>query len=89
MLIDKYTIYKETDEVDHLTIRVRKGEALDRALAIKMIKRYTGTYPAVAAALPGLDTSLPALEAKDDRELYDLLIVIRTALTDLVFGKQD
>lgn len=84
-MVDKYEIFKETDEVDHLTVRVRKGEKLDRKAAIAMIKRYPAVYAAVRAALPGLDTDTAALERKSDRELYELLIAIRTALMEIVF----
>ena len=78
-------IYKEVDEIDHLTIRCRRGEPMDRKTAAAMIRRYTACFADVTTAFAGRDTSLPALEALDDRTLYDWLVEIRTVLMRRVF----
>ena len=83
MRIDCKT-YLEVDEIDHLTIRVRRGEPLDRKTAIGMIKHYAACNAAVGAALAGTDVSLAALETASDEKIYGLLIKTRTALIDQV-----
>lgn len=83
MRIDCKT-YLEVDEIDHLTIRVRRGEPLDRKTAVGMIRHYAVCDAAVKAALAGTDVSLAALEAASDEDIYGLLIQTRTALIDQV-----
>jgi hypothetical protein len=78
-------IYKEVDEIDHLTIRCRRGEPMDRKTAAAMIKRYTACFADVKEAFANRDTSLRAVEALDDRTLYDWLVEIRTVLMRRVF----
>jgi len=78
-------VYKEVDEIDHLTIRYRRGEPLDRKTAVAMIKRYTACFDDIKAAFADRDTSLAALEATDDRTLHDWLVEIRTVLMRRVF----
>ena len=79
MRIDCKT-YLEVDEIDHLTIRCRRGEALDRKTAIGMIKRYAACDDAVKAAFAGTDVTLAALQALEDEALYEMLVRTRTAL---------
>lgn len=76
--------YLEVDEIDHLTIRVRKGEPLDRKRAIGMIQFYTATNETVKAAFAGTPVTLAALTALPDGDIYDMLIRIRTALIGTV-----
>ena len=83
MRIDCKT-YLEIDEIDHLTIRCRRGEPLDRKTAIRMIKFYTATDEAVKAAFTDTDVTLAALATLPDSDIYDMLIKIRTALIDTV-----
>ena len=83
MRIDCKT-YLEVDEIDHLTIRVRRGEPLDRKTAIGMIKHYAACNAAVKTALAGTDVSLAALQKAPDEAIYNLLIRTRTALLDQV-----
>ncbi len=83
MRIDCKT-YLEVDEIDHITIRCRKGEPLDRKNAIRLIKRYAATDEAVQKVFAGTDVTLAALQAKPDEEIYDMLIQTRTALIDKV-----
>ena len=83
MRIDCKT-YLEVDEIDHLTIRVRKGEPLDRKTAIGFIKFYTATNETVKAAFAGTPVTLAALISLPDNEIYDMLIRIRTALIGTV-----
>ena len=83
MRIDCKT-YLETDEIDHITIRCRKGEKLDRKAAIKLIKYHAACSEPVARALTGVDVTAAALQQCTDERLYDLLILTRTALIDTV-----
>ena len=83
MRIDCKT-YLEADEIDHLTIRVRRGEPLDRKTAVGMIRHYAACDAAVKAALAGTDVSLAALETASDETIYGLLNKTRTALIDQV-----
>ena len=83
MRIDCKT-YLEVDEIDHLTIRVRRGEPLDRKTAVGMIRHYAACDAAVKAALAGTDVSLAALETASDETIYGLLNKTRTALIDQV-----
>ncbi|MBQ9507634.1 MAG: hypothetical protein IJR51_10800 [Clostridia bacterium] len=83
MRIDCKT-YLEVDEIDHLTIRVRKGEPLDRKTATGMIRFYTATNETVKAAFGGTPLTLTALAPLPDEEIYDMLIKIRTALINTV-----
>ncbi len=83
MRIDCKT-YLEVDEIDHLTIKYRRGQGLDRKTAVDMIQYYAAVNDEVKRALGGTDVTLAALEAYSDRALYDTLVVIRTALLDTV-----
>ena len=81
-------IYKEMDEIDHLTIRYRRGQGLDRVTAIDMIKRYTGCFADVSEAFQEKDLSLAALQAAEDQRLHEMLWVIRTVLGKRVFEQE-
>ena len=78
-------IYKEVDEIDHLTIRYRRGEPLQRDTAIRMLQRYPACFDDVGAAFAGTDLTLEALCALDDRTLHDMLVRVRTVLLKRVF----
>ena len=77
--------YLEADEIDHLTIRYRRGGPLDRRTAVEMIKYYTACDDAVGEALKGTDVTLKALNELSDQALHDLLVRVRTALLEKVF----
>lgn len=83
MRIDCKT-YLEVDEIDHLTLRCRRGEPLDRKNAIRMIKYYTAVSAPVEEAFAGADVTLAALNALPDGAICDMLIKIRTVLIDTV-----
>ena len=83
MRIDCKT-YLEVDEIDHLTLRCRRGEPLDRKTAIRMIKYYAACSAPVGEAFAGADVTLAALNALPDGAIYDMLIKIRTVLIDTV-----
>ena len=85
MRIDCKT-YLEADEIDHLTIRYRRGEPLDRDAAVEKIQYYAACDAAVSAALQGENVSLSALHALSDQALNDLLVRVRTALLDKAFS---
>ena len=83
MRIDCKT-YLEIDEIDHLTIRYRRGQGLDRKKAISLIKFYVACSAPVAEAFRGEDVTLAALGQYGDRALHDALVRVRTALIDTV-----
>ena len=83
MRIDCKT-YLEVDEIDHLTIKYRRGEGLDRKTAVEMIQYYAAVSDDVKRALAGTDVTLAALADYTDRALHDTLVRIRTALLDTV-----
>ena len=75
-------IYNEIDEIDHLTLRRRKGEQFSSARAADLLCRYRALDADVAAAL-ALDDASAARErlaALDQQTLYDLLVKTRTVL---------
>ena len=83
MRIDCKT-YLEVDEIDHLTLRYRRGDGLDRKKAVALIQYHVACSEPVSAALAGTDVSLAALAAYTDGMLYDTLVRVRTALIDTV-----
>ncbi len=83
MRIDCKT-YLEVDEIDHLTIRYRRGGPLDRGTAVRMIRRYADRDTQTAKALADTDLRLTALNALTDQALHDLLVRVRNALLDRV-----
>lgn len=88
--INRQTYTLQADEIDHLTIRYTDfGEKLNRKKAVEMIKFYHAVYPQAASALGGTDVSYDGLEAKDEKELYNLLVIIRTVLLNLAFSENE
>ena len=84
--VDKTALYLEADEIDHLTIRYTDfGEHLNTEKGIKLITAYNMKYPAVNAALAGIDTSRAALSRLPEEEIYKILVTVRTVLLDKVF----
>lgn len=75
-------IYNEIDEIDHLTLRRRKGETFSPERAAALIRRYRALDPDVAATLALSDEEAreDRLAAADQQTLYDLLVSIRTVL---------
>lgn len=83
------TLYLQADEIDHLTLRYTDyDEPLNRKTAINMISFYRGTYDEVAEALKLPALCRPVLEGMSEKELYDLLVVIRTVLLNAADGKR-
>ncbi len=75
-------IYNEIDEIDHLTLRRRKGETFSPARAAALIIRYRALDADVAAALSLSDEDAveERLAAAAQQTLYDLLVKTRTVL---------
>lgn len=69
-------VFKEIDDIDHLTIRLRRGEYFDRDTALKMIKRCRAYYEIAPQTLISAESS--------DRELHDELVYIRTVLFETI-----
>lgn len=75
-------IYNEIDEIDHLTLRRRKGGEFSPQEAARLIRRYRALDADVKKAL-GLSDEAAAFEtlaAADGQTLYDLLVTVRTVL---------
>ena len=83
------TLYLQADEIDHLTLRYTDyDEPLNRKTAINMISFYRDAYDDVAAALKLPALCRPVLEEMSEKELYDLLVIIRTVLLTSADGKR-
>ena len=79
-MADRQSITLDVDDIDHLTIRRRRGQAFDCGLARTYIRRCFGVYPETHAANPRLAADYSEIEEAGERELYDTLVAIRTVL---------
>lgn len=83
---NRSTLFLQTDEIDHLTIRYTDfGEPLDKEKAIKMIKFYSDCYSEVQKEIGEVDTSNKSLQKLTEKELYEILVKIRTVLLNSAF----
>ena len=83
---NRTTLFLQADEIDHLTIRYTDfGEPLKKETAVKMIKFYDDCYDEVAAELADIDTKKEELTKLGEKELYEILVRIRTVLLDAAF----
>lgn len=83
---NRTTLFLQTDEIDHLTIKYTDfGEPLDRATATKMIKFYADCYDEVAEEIKDVKTENESLQKLSEKELYEILVRIRTVLLDSSF----
>ena len=83
---NRTTLFLQADEIDHLTVRYTDfGEPLDTETAIKMIKFYADCYNEVAEKISGIDTKKEELQKLGEKELYEILVKIRTVLLDTAF----
>ena len=83
---NRTTLFLQADEIDHLTIRYTDfGEPLKAETAIKMIKFYADCYDEVAEKIADVDTKTEALRKLSEKELYEILVKIRTVLLDEAF----
>ena len=83
---NRATLFLQADEIDHLTIRYTDfSEPLNKEKAVKMIKFYSACYDKAAAAIGNIDTKKETLQSKSERELYEILVKIRTVLLDEAF----
>lgn len=83
---NRTTLFLQTDEIDHLTIRYTDfGEPLNSETAIKMIKFYADCYDEVAEKISDVDTKKEELHKLSEKELYEILVKIRTVLLDAAF----
>ncbi len=69
--------FNEIDDIDHLTLAVRKSKPLDRKKAVDLIRRNAARYACVAALNERFDAAGEAFDELDDAALYDCLILIR------------
>ena len=70
-------LFNEIDDIDHLTLAVRKGKPLDRPKAVDLIRRNAARYDYVAALNERFDAAGESFDDFDDQTLYDSLILIR------------
>lgn len=81
---NRSTYFLQADEIDHLTIRYTDfGERLNKKKAVEMIHFYNDVYSAVSDELKDYDLSFEALDRYSEKELYGILVIIRTALLEL------
>ncbi len=84
-----YLLTLQADEIDHLTIRYTDfGEKLNRNKASEMIHFYVSAYDSVSDAFKNENTCFSSLCKKEEKELYDMLVIIRTILLDMVFEEE-
>lgn len=83
---NRTTLFLQADEIDHLTIRYTDfSEPLNTESAIKMIKYYADCYDEVAEKISDVDTKKEELQKLSEKELYEVLVKIRTVLLDAAF----
>ncbi len=81
---NRSTYFLQADEIDHLTIRYTDfGEKLNKKKATEMIHFYNDIYSAVSEKLKAYELSFEALDRYSEKELYDILVIIRTVLLEL------
>ena len=77
---ERQSVTLDADDIDHLTIRRRRGQDFDCDLARVYIRRCFGVYPETHKANMRLAADYSAIAEADERELYDTLVAIRTVL---------
>ncbi|MBR5427832.1 MAG: hypothetical protein IK118_05745 [Clostridia bacterium] len=77
---ERQSVTLDVDDIDHLTIRRRRGQDFDCGLARVYIRRSFGVYPETHKANPRLAADYSAIEEAGEQELYDTLVAIRTVL---------
>ena len=77
-------LFNEIDDIDHLTLAVRKGKPLDRKKAADFLRRYAARYAYVSALNERFDAPGECFDELDDRALYDSLILIRDEMVKSV-----
>ena len=83
---NRTTLFLQADEIDHLTIRYTDfGEPLNTESAMKMIKFYADCYDEVAEKISDFDTKTEELRKLSEKELYEVLVKIRTVLLEWAF----
>ena len=73
-------LFNEIDDIDHFTLAIRKGAALDRGKAIYFIKKYAACYDYVKAVDDRFDCATETFDGFGEKDLYDSLIKIRDAM---------
>ena len=86
-MLDKYAIFKETDEIDHVTIIYTRGGKLDINKSIGFIKRHYACDTDVKNALINYDLSDEKLFHMKEQELYELLVIIRETLLRKIWNE--
>lgn len=77
---ERQSITLDVDDIDHLTIRRRRGQSFDCGLARTYIRRCFGVYENTREAAPRLAAHYELIAEAGEQELYDTLIRIRTIL---------
>ena len=85
-MVDKYAIFKETDEIDHVSIVYTRGGKLDIDKSIGFIKRHYVCDIDVHSALQNYDLSDEKLLSMNEQELYEILVTIREILLKKVWN---
>ncbi|NMP36523.1 MAG: hypothetical protein GX051_00140 [Clostridiales bacterium] len=81
--MERCTLFKFVDEIDHYTVKCANREITDRETAVKMIFKYCAVDEAVEAAFKFSPSELEEACAND---IYEILITIRNKLLDEAFG---
>lgn len=73
-------LFNEIDDIDHFTLAIRRGAALDRDRAIYFIRKYAACYDYVSALDARFDAATGSFDEFGEKELYDSLINIRNVM---------
>ncbi len=84
-MVDKLAVFKETDEIDHVTIVYTRGGKLDIEKSIGFIKRHYACDADVKNALRDYDLSDEKLLSMNEPEIYNILVIIRNTLLKKVW----
>ena len=73
-------LFNEIDDIDHLTLAVRKGRPLERKKAADFIRRYAARYAYAAALNERFDAPGESFDSFSDQALDDCLILLRNEM---------
>lgn len=78
--LERCSVFKFVDEIDHYTIKCRDGKVSDIPLAVAMIHRYSAVDDTVAEAFSEYAVRPELLTDAAPEELYEILVRIRNVL---------
>lgn len=84
---NRSSYFLEADEIDHLTIRFTDfGENLNKEKASFFIRKYLSKYSVLKEMTCLSEIDDRAIRSLEDKELYEILVKIRTYILDIAFA---